>query len=112
MKKLISLLTFIALTTLTLVSFAQDSKTKDKTTQTPSGKKVKKDCLMMKKGQMMVRKDGKKTKMDKNMTLSNGIKVGTDGKVTMADGNTKMLKEGEKIYMDGTITAAKPKKKK
>lgn len=62
-----------------------------------------KDCVMMHDGKVMVMKGGQHMPLDQQMTLPNGTTVMTDGTVKMADGTTKMLKNGECIYMDGTM---------
>lgn len=62
-----------------------------------------KDCVMMHDGKVMVMKGGKHMPLSQQMTLTNGATVMTDGTVKMADGTSKMLKEGECVYMDGTM---------
>ena len=62
-----------------------------------------KDCIMMHGGMPMVMKGGQTMMMDQQMTLSNGTVVMTDGTVKMKDGKTKMMKDGDCIYMDGTM---------
>lgn len=99
MKKLIGLLAF---TTLALCSYAQDS-TKMQDTSMSSSKHMMKDCLIMKDGQVMTVKDGQKTKLDRTMTLANGTTVAPDGTIKWANGKTKLLKEGQCIYMDGKM---------
>ena len=64
---------------------------------------MKKDCVVMKGGKMMMWTNGKSTEMDKEMTLTNGTVVMTDGTVKAPDGKTWMLTEGEGLYMDGTM---------
>lgn len=105
MKKLIGLLAF---TTMTLFSFAQDS-TRMQDTSMSGSKHMMKDCIMMKGGQVMSVKDGQKMKLDRIMTLTNGTTVAPDGTITWADGKTKMLKEGQCIYMDGKMGKMKDK---
>ncbi|MGG7666504.1 DUF6799 domain-containing protein [Dyadobacter sp. BHUBP1] len=62
-----------------------------------------KDCVMMHDGKMMVMKGGKMTAMTEDMTLKNGTMIMKDGTVMMKDGTNKPLKEGEGVYMDGTM---------
>ena len=62
-----------------------------------------KDCVMMHGGTPMVMKGGQMSAMTDAMTLSNGTMVMTDGTVKMTDGKTKMMKDGDCIYMDGTM---------
>ena len=64
---------------------------------------MQEDMLMMKGGQMMVRKNGETMPMMMDMTLSNGAKVMRDGKVMMADGTSRMMIDGEAITMDGKM---------
>ncbi len=63
-----------------------------------------KDCIMMHDGMPMVMKGGQTMTMDQQMTLTNGTVVMTDGTVKMKDGKTKMMKDGDCIYMDGTMS--------
>ena len=44
--------------------------------------------------------------MEKDATLNDGTKVMTDGKVIKKDGTAFMLKEGESMWMDGTMMKA------
>lgn len=66
-----------------------------------------KDCVMMENGKMVVMKEGKVSDMSSDMTMSNGTVVSSDGKVMMKDGSTKMLKDGESVYMDGKMSKMK-----
>jgi hypothetical protein len=108
MKKLIGLFAFTAIT---LCSFAQDS-TKMQDTSMSTGKQMKKDCVMMKDGQVMSMKDGQKMKLDQTMTLTNGTTIAPDGTIKWPNGKTAMLKEGQCIYMDGKMGKMKDKMKK
>ena len=62
----------------------------------------------MKDGKMMMVNEKTKTMsaMDKDATLNDGTKVMTSGKVIKADGTSVMLKEGESIWIDGTVMKA------
>jgi len=71
-----------------------------------------KDCIMMMNGKPMVMKGGQHTSLDQQMTLSNGTVVMPDGTVKMANGTTRMLKNGECVYMDGTMGNMKGGKNK
>ena len=62
-----------------------------------------KDCIMMENGSPMVMKGGQTMPLSQTMTLSNGTQVMSDGTVKMKDGTTKAMKEGDCIYMDGTM---------
>jgi hypothetical protein len=63
----------------------------------------KHDYCVMKDGKMMCMKDGKMMPMDMDMTMKNGVKVMSNGEYMDAKGNKMMLKEGEKIDMDGNM---------
>ncbi|HMI61165.1 MAG TPA: DUF6799 domain-containing protein [Puia sp.] len=108
MKKIIGLFAFTAIT---LCSFAQDS-TKMQDTSMSKGKHMKKDCVMMKDGQVMAMKDGQKMKLEQTMTLTNGTTIAPDGTIKWPDGKTAMLKEGQSIYMDGKMGKMKDKMRK
>jgi hypothetical protein len=71
--------------------------------------KMKKDCVMMKEGKMLVMKEGKTMAMDQEMTLTNGSTVSTDGTLKMQDGTTKQLKDGDCVYMDGKMMSGMKK---
>lgn len=62
-----------------------------------------KDCIMMHNGKLMVMKGGQHLPLKQQMTLPNGTVVTPDGKVQMADGTSRMLTNGECVYMDGTM---------
>ncbi len=62
-----------------------------------------KDCIMMHDGTPMVMKGGQMMPLSDQMTLPNGTVVMTDGSVKMKDGTTKTMKNGDCIYMDGTM---------
>ena len=64
---------------------------------------VKKDCVMMKDGKMMVMKNGKTMMMKQDMTLGDGTKVMTDGTCMMKDGKKMMMAEGDVMTMDGKM---------
>ena len=109
MKKIMFLIVAI---TFGLVASAQDSTAK-KMHKMGSMEHKMKDCVMMKDGKMMTMKGGKKMEMESEMTMSNGVKVSTDGTVTMKDGTTKMMEDGDCVYMDGKMEKMKmPAKKK
>jgi len=103
MKKLLFLLGIIAIAN---DVFAQDSSMNMQDTGMSKMSHMKKNCYLMKDGQMMILKHGDTTMMktmDKSVTLNNGATVMTDGTVKMADGTTKMLKEGWYVDMDGKM---------
>ena len=101
MKKFALLLTLLVLTAGT---FAQQTKTKEKTTNPTSKSKSKmQDCVMMEDGKMMVMKKGKMHELSTDTTLSNGTMVMMDGTVKMKNGKSVMLKDGNCIYMNGKV---------
>lgn len=63
-----------------------------------------KDCVMMEDGKMMTMMGGNKMQMDHDTTMKNGTEVMTDGTVKMKNGKTMMLKNGDCVYMDGTVS--------
>ena len=86
-----------------------DSKMENKMdTKMSHGKQ--KDCVMMKDGKMMERKDGQTMMMEKDMTFPNGSMVMTDGNMKMKDGKTHMLKEGDCVMMNGKMKPMHMKK--
>jgi hypothetical protein len=105
MKKLLGLLAFSAIT---LCTYAQDSTRMQDTSMSMSKHKMK-DCLMMKDGQVMVMKGGQHMKLEQTMTLTDGTTVSPDGTIKWSNGKTKMLKEGQCIYMDGKMGKMKDK---
>jgi hypothetical protein len=62
-----------------------------------------KDCVMMMNGKAMVMKGGQHKMLDQQMKFPNGTVVMPDGTVKMANGTTRMLKNGECVYMNGTM---------
>jgi hypothetical protein len=75
------------------------SKNDADTTPIVKTKKVVKDRVMMKDGEMVIIQKGKETKMLKNIKLPDGNIVMTDGTVKMPDGNSVKLKDGEYINL-------------
>jgi hypothetical protein len=93
-----------------LAMHAQDSMTKKTMTHKTTTKKKMgmhkpmKDCVMMEDGKMMSMMNGKTMPMDQDMTMKNGTEVMTDGTVKMKNGKTMMLKNGDCVYMNGTVS--------
>jgi hypothetical protein len=58
----------------------------------------------LKRGKMMVEENGKLTAMATSAILTDGTKVMTTGQVVKKDGTKMTLKEGQVIWMDGTVT--------
>jgi hypothetical protein len=104
MKKLFLILT---LSGLTFGVFAQDNKAKTHDSSMTHMGNMKKDCVIMKDGKMMMMKDGKMMDMDKDMTMSNGTVCMKDGTCKMKNGKTMKMKEGDKCYMDGKMKKMK-----
>ncbi len=106
MKKIIA---FVTVLLIGATAFSQDSSAMRPMSGDTMGMNNKmmrnkmKDCVMMKDGTPMVMKGGETMPMTEQMTLSNGTVVMADGMVKMKDGKTKMLKDGECVYMDGTM---------
>ena len=109
MKKIACMLAALVLT---LSIWAQDKTEKMEKKGDKAMDHKMKDCVMMEKGQMTVMKEGKVADMISDVTLSDGSVVSPNGKVTMKDGSAKMLKDGEGVYMDGTMTKMKMSKMK
>lgn len=109
MKKLV-ITTFAVLSTLMLN--AQD----DKMAQ-PAKMDTKKevvatnDYLVMKGGKIYFYQNGKITTPEKDVTLSDGSIVSSNGDIKGKDGNVRKMKEGDFLYMNGTLrsTAKTPK---
>ena len=104
MKKIICLL---ALITCSHFLFAQDSSMMKDDNMMHNKMDKMKDCVYMKDGKMMTMMNGKMMMMKKDMTMENGTMVMKNGEVKMKDGSTKMLKNGECVYMDGTMSDMK-----
>lgn len=68
---------------------------------------MKKDCMMMKDGKMMMMKNGETMPMTDDMTLTNGTMVMKDGTVKMKNGKEMMMKDGDCMYMDGKMKKMK-----
>jgi hypothetical protein len=73
---------------------------------------MKKDCVMMEDGKMMMMKGGNTMAMDKDMKMSNGTMVMTNGTVKMKSGKTMMMKDGDCMYMNGKMGKMKMDKMK
>ena len=108
MKKMKTLtMLFFAAVLFTTAAIAQDTSMAGHKMNKMNHMKMKKDCVMMEDGKMMVMKGGKTMGMDKDMTLTNGATVMTDGSVKMKDGTSKQLKNGDCMYMDGKMMGMK-----
>jgi hypothetical protein len=67
---------------------------------------VIKDYVVMSEGTMMVVKNGLKMMMDTNITMTNGTVMMIDGSYTLKDGSRMLMKEGDKMDMDGNLMKA------
>ncbi len=97
---------------ISVAAFSQDSSTTrpmggdsmhHKMNDMGMGMHKMKDCIMMENGSPMVMKGGQSMPLSQTMTLSNGTQVMSDGTVKMKDGATKTMKDGDCIYMDGSM---------
>ncbi|HEV7621378.1 MAG TPA: DUF6799 domain-containing protein [Flavisolibacter sp.] len=101
MKKLfiLSLVCFLGLT--------MQAQNNDKKMSGKKSMHMSKDCVMKEDGKMMMMKDGQTMAMDKDMTMQNGTVVMADGNVKMKNGKTMMLKDGDCVWMNGTVSHKK-----
>lgn len=71
-----------------------------------------KDMIILKDTKVVVIKDGQSSELSKDSTLANGTIVTVTGTVKTTDGNIIVLKEGDIVNADGTISRkADPAKK-
>ena len=56
---------------------------------------------------MMVMKGGKTMMMDKDIAMENGSVVMPDGNMKMKNGKTVMLKNGDCVWMNGSVSHKK-----
>jgi hypothetical protein len=61
-------------------------------------------CVVMKDDKLMVMDNGTTTPMDKEMTMDDGTKVMTDGHYMKPGGEKVMMKNGDCIMKDGSVT--------
>lgn len=66
--------------------------------------KNKMNGFTMVNGKVLKMTDGAVTEMTEDTTLSDDTKVTVDGKIVKPDGTTTMMKNGESVGMDGTMT--------
>lgn len=97
MKKVLLSLFAIALS---FGAFAQDSAMHNNMQH----KMKSHEGIVMRNGKVMVIENGKSTPLTQDKTLSNGEVISSNGNVKMSDGTTSMLKDGDWVSMDGTIT--------
>jgi hypothetical protein len=86
---------------------AQNSDTIPQKTDSASHK-MKQDpkgyYITLQAGQVMMVKDGKAQKLDADKLLKDGTLVTTDGKVKKSDGTTVVMKEGDRVYLEGGMS--------
>ncbi len=70
-----------------------------------------KDCVMMKDGKMMMRKDGKMSEMDHDVTMKDGTVCMQDGTCKMKNGKTMTMKDGDTCDMNGHMSTMSMHKK-
>ena len=61
------------------------------------------DCIMMRKGKMMMVKNGVVTPMDPDMIMTNGTRVMSDGMILLRNGFQSKMKEGQHMDMTGNM---------
>ena len=88
--------------------FAQEKMDKKMDKNMDHNMGMKKDCVMMEDGKMMVMKGGNTMAMDKDMKMSNGTMVMTNGTVKMKNGKTMMMKDGDCMYGSAGIVDQSP----
>ncbi|HXS58662.1 MAG TPA: DUF6799 domain-containing protein [Hanamia sp.] len=103
MKKV--LLSFFAIA-LSFGAFAQDSAMHNKNAMHNNMQHNMKshEGIVMRNGKVMVIENGKSTPLTQDKTLSNGEVISSNGQVKMSDGTTSMLKDGDWVNMNGTIS--------
>ncbi len=99
MKKVLFSLFAIALS---FGAFAQDSAMHHM--QQNKMKMKTHEGIMMRNGKVMVMQNGTSAPLTEDKTLSNGEVVSSNGQVKMADGTTTMLKDGDWVNMNGSIS--------
>lgn len=101
MKKVLFSLFAIALS---FGAFAQDSSMHHMQQNKMKMKMKTHEGIMMRNGKVMVMQNGQSAPLTADKTLSNGEVVSSNGQVKMANGTTTMLKDGDWINMNGTIS--------
>ena len=62
------------------------------------------ESIMMKNGKVTVIENGRSTELTQNKTLTNGTIISVDGSVKATNGTTTVLKDGDWVNQDGTIS--------
>lgn len=61
------------------------------------------EIVTMKDGRVMTMRGGSLAPLDEEATLSDGTRIQLDGTVVMNDGSSRLMREGETLYMDGRV---------
>jgi hypothetical protein len=61
------------------------------------------DMVMMKDGRVVTVQNGETIPIEKETVLPDGTRVMPDGRVTLTDGTTRMMHEGESMYMNSRM---------
>jgi hypothetical protein len=61
------------------------------------------DMVMMKDGRVVTVRNGEMTPIEKETILPDGTRVMPDGRVVLTDGSTRMMHEGETMYMNSRM---------
>ena len=103
MKKLLILITALALSSTAFSQEKMEMKKGMKMGKMGQNMDMNKDHIMMMDGKMQMMQKGKTMSMDKDMVLSNGTTVMTDGTMKTKSGETMTMKEGDIVYMNGKM---------
>jgi LysM repeat protein len=79
-------------------------------TNTEKQAQEKSAYVTLQAGQVMLVKDNKAEKLATDLTLKDGTTVQTDGTVKKQDGSTIVMKEGDRLYVDGSLSMSKKDK--
>ena len=61
------------------------------------------DMVMMKDGRVVTVRNAEMTPIEKETILPDGTRVMPDGRVMLTDGSTRMMHEGETMYMNSRM---------
>ena len=103
MKPTTALLSLLLLAETSGAARAQTTAPKAARASQPTGQSTKGHCLM-KDGNMLLVENGKMAPMTATLTMGDGSLCMPDGTCQRKDGTTVMLKEGQSMLMNGTIT--------
>lgn len=83
---------------------ATDNSTNQNTTDNRAN--VAPDGFSVRNQQVMITQNGQTKMMTDDMKLADGLEIRTDGTVIVPGGTRKVLREGDTMTFDGTITRA------